>query len=394
MAEVILPGLVGTSDFSSNDFPENWRTTLLRLKPDAKATLTMLMGLAKSEDLDSPIWHWGEKGIRTMVFTSNAASSAATTLVFQGTTPVKPLRSGHVLKNTRSGEVVWVSANPTSPYTDITVIRGSNVGSTSAAVNLNDKWILVSTRHAQGATPPQGHYRTPDWQENYTQIFRNVIEVTRTAAKTSLRYAKNGPTKDMLRDALEEHMTDIESAGIWGVPYKGTGDNGKPEYTTGGMFNYVTTNAIDFGGSFDVLEFLDALRLSMRYGSKTKLLLLGDQGLLTLMNFVLENSSFNIDSSTTMWGMNVLKILSPFGTLMVKQHELLTESEEYSDYGLVIDTKNVRWRPLRDSDTHIRKDVVKDGRDGMVSEYLAEGGWEWDLEQTHAIWENFSGFSA
>lgn len=390
----VLPGLVGTGDWSSDDFPENWRTTLLRLRPNAKAVLTMLMGLAKTEEVDAPIFHWGEKGIRQMVFTSNAALAAATSIVFTGTTPLKPIRKGHVLRNTRTQEIVWVAANPASPYTTLTVIRGDNCGSTSAAVNASDNWILVTTRHEENATPPQGNYRTPTWKENYTEIFRNVIELSRTAKKTSLRYAQAGPTKEMLNDALEDHMIDIESAGIWGVPYNGTGDNGKPERTTGGMLHFCTTNVVDFGGAFDMLEFLDALRVSMRHGSNTKLAVMGDQALLTLMHFVLSNSSFQVDANTKMWGMNVMRILSPFGTLMVKQHELLTDSEDYSDWALIIDTKNVRFRPLRESDTHLIPNTVKDGRDGEVSEYLAEGGWEWDLEETHAVWQNFSGFSA
>ena len=392
----VLPGLIGSGDFASNDFPENWRTTLLRLRPDAKAVLTMLMGFAKTEELDAPIFHWAEKDIRSMVFTSAAASSGATTIVFSapGSTPVKALRNGQVLKNTRSGEIIWLNANPASPWTTLTaVIRGSNCGSTSAAVNSGDKWILMTTRHEEGATPPQGTYRSPDWLTNYTEIFRNPIDLTRTAAKTALRTAPKGPTDEMLHDTLEDHMIDIESSGIWGVPYQGTGANGKPERTTGGMFHFVTTNAINFADSFDLADFLEALRKSLRYGSKKKLLLLGDKGLLTLMSFVLQTSHFSVDANTTVWGMDVMQIKTPFGRLMVKQNELLTESDVYSDWGLVIDTKNVRFRPLRDSDTSLLSDVVKDGRDGTVDEYLCEGGWEWNLEKTHAIWQNFSGFA-
>jgi len=389
----VLPGIIGTGDWSADDYPENWRTTLLRLRPNAKSVLTMLMGLAKTEETDAPNYHWGEKGIRQMVFASGAATSTATTIVFTGTTPLKPIRNGHVLRNTRSQEVVWVDADPSSPYTDLSCIRGDSCGSTSAAVNAADNWILVTTRHEENATPPQGNYRTPTWIENYTEIFRNVISLSRTTKKTALRYAKEGPTKEMLHDALEDHMIDIESAGIWGVPYEGTGADGLPERTTGGMLHYCTTSGTDFGGSFSLLDFLDALRIAMRYGSNTKLCLMGDQALLTLMHFVLSNSSFQVDANTKMWGMNVLRILSPFGTLMVKQHELLTDSEDYSDWALIIDTKNVRYRPLRESDTKLIPNAVKDGRDGEISEYLGEGGWEWDLEQTHAVWENFAGFS-
>lgn len=389
----VLPDLIGTGDWPTNDRPQHWIETLFRLRPNAKSTMTMFYGMKRAKPLRDPKWNWPEKDIRTMVFTSNDALIGATSIVFQGTTPIKSLRSGDVLRNTRTDEIVWVDTDPSSPYTTLSVIRGGSTGSTAYAVNLNDKWILVSNRNAEGGPLPTAIFRTPAWQWGCTQIFKRTAEVTGTAAQTELRWAKQGPTDEMLMDCLEDITLDVESAGIWSVAYEGTGSNGKPERTTGGFLSYVSTNSLDFGGVFGLDDLLDGLRLAFRKGSDRKLAMQGDLALLTWFKIVLSNSVFNIDASVKAWGANVTLIRTPWGELMLKKHELLTESEEYADTVLIADTKNSDLRHLRNRNIKLERNAIKDGADRDAHQYIGELGWEFRLEETHSAWHNFSGYT-
>jgi hypothetical protein len=82
-------------------------------------------------------------------------------------------------------------------------------------------------------------------------------------------------------------------------------------------------------------------------------------------------------------GMRVTKHYGPVGELQFIPHPLLNGA--YEDYALVIDPANIDMRPLAQSDMQLRNDIVKDGTDGTVSEWLYEGGPEIRNEQTHAI---------
>ena len=57
----------------------------------------------------------------------------------------------------------------------------------------------------------------------------------------------------------------------------------------------------------------------------------------------------------------------------------------YEDFALAVDMANVDLRPLASRDMQLRPDVVNDGRDARVDEWLMEVGMEVRNEQTHAI---------
>ena len=82
-------------------------------------------------------------------------------------------------------------------------------------------------------------------------------------------------------------------------------------------------------------------------------------------------------------GLRVTKHHGPVGELSFIVHPLLNGA--YEDYALVVDPANVEMRPLAQSDMQLRDDIVKDGTDGTVSEWLYEGAPEIRNEQTHAI---------
>ena len=82
-------------------------------------------------------------------------------------------------------------------------------------------------------------------------------------------------------------------------------------------------------------------------------------------------------------GLRVRSYMGPVGQLDFIPHPYLNGSLE--DYAVAIDPANFAVRPLAGRNMQLRKDIVKDGRDGQTDEWLMEVGVEIRNEQTHAI---------
>ena len=82
-------------------------------------------------------------------------------------------------------------------------------------------------------------------------------------------------------------------------------------------------------------------------------------------------------------GLRVMEYMGPVGSVSFIPHPLLKGA--YEDYALAVDMANFEVRALAESSFQLRRDVVKDGSDGQVDEWLVEMGPEIRQEQTHAI---------
>ena len=95
------------------------------------------------------------------------------------------------------------------------------------------------------------------------------------------------------------------------------------------------------------------------------------------------DTGFYDTGEKTATGLRVRSYMGPVGQLDFIPHPYLNGSLE--DYAVAIDPANFSVRPLAGRDMQLRKDIVKDGRDGQTDEWLMEVGVEVRNEQTHAI---------
>jgi len=93
------------------------------------------------------------------------------------------------------------------------------------------------------------------------------------------------------------------------------------------------------------------------------------------------NQDAGVADATT--GLQVTSYQGPVGKLNFVPHPMLKGA--YEDFALAVDMANVDLRPLASRDMQLRPDVVNDGRDARVDEWLMEVGMEVRNEQTHAI---------
>ena len=237
---------------------------------------------------------------------------------------------------------------------------------------------------------------------NYTQIFREPFSLTRT-----MRVSKQYGEQEFAR-LQSRKLTKIKGDLEWALMMNGAAvadaDTMNPKRTFMGFglgtasdgaikSNDGRTNS-DF--QFDIdndsldIDELDKICANLFAdtinGSMSKVALCSNKWLRELVKAVRKSSGATVNAnmgSGVTSGMRVTKHYGPVGELQFIPHPLLNGA--YEDYALVIDPANIDMRPLAQSDMQLRSDIVKDGTDGTVSEWLYEGGPEIRNEQTHAI---------
>ena len=97
--------------------------------------------------------------------------------------------------------------------------------------------------------------------------------------------------------------------------------------------------------------------------------------------------SLDIASIPGSFGHNVTRINTAFGNLHIVQEPLFRGA--YSGHMVMIDLKNVAYRPLAANgtsrDTHIITNVQANNVDGRKDQILTEAGLEISLPETHTL---------
>lgn len=378
-------GLRTTGNFVADQRPKNWRETILRLYPNGSAPLTALTSAMKKRKVDDPEFYWWEKALpsRRMALGANIASASAPT--FTVGAGALQCKAGDLILVENSGEIVMVNADPTTD-TSLSVTRGFS-GTTAATVTyagagVNPYITIIGSAFEQGSLAPTGVSFDPTKKYNYTQIFRSTLEMTRTASKTRLR--TDDAVKEAKREALETLSCDLERAFFFGKKSTTT-LNGKPLYTMDGIEafidsgNVVTANTAT-GCTMEQLE--EYLKNIFAYGSSEKVGFGGNRALLTLQQIVRKNTSWQIQSGIKEFGMNVSRLICPFGELVLKTHPLFnqmtsgtTGSAAY--YGkdatlTVLDMAELQYVTFQDDDIKYQADLQDNGLDGLKAGYIGE----------------------
>lgn len=398
-------GMAGTGDWaSSSERPTNFREKILKLYPNSPAILTMISGKQKSEAVDDPRFTTFEQGLPPMRFLlTGDHNSSVTTINFNGTdsengglgtSPTNYLRAGMVAMVESTQEVVWVETIASG--TTITVTRGDNVGSTSAAMATADHLLVIGNRNAEGADTPESVALTPTTQYNYTQIWRTPMKLTGTAKETYLRTGAIEPRLKL--DAAERHAIEMEYSALFGVRHEDT-TGSQYERTTGGFIDFMSKNDnpnyYDAGGALTKSGWELFLEGVFQVPSKTneKLCVCGNRALTVLNQMAQAYGQIQLTPTSESYGMKFMRYETPYGTLQLKGHPLLSQNPGFSDWGFIIDPSNMVYRPLKNRDTKFLSDRQGNGEDAIVYEFLTEAGWEFRHAKTHGYFEGASAFT-
>lgn len=417
-------GVRGTGSWATDQRPKDWREMILRLYPNGRAPLTAILAMLKSERTTDPEFNWWTKtlpvqgGAVTNVYTD---SSMATAYVSGGaagdTLYVKvaeavatEIRAGHqVLLRDASNIDVDVNAkvtdttlNGASSRITVRLLEADDNSATNDLSDCDRILVIGNINPENGVMPDVVSYDPTKWY-NYTQIFRTALSISRTARLTKLR--TGDAYQELKREAMELHSIEMEKAFLWGIRTENTGANGLPERTTGGLIaaakasgvtsHYVTDETYDAttwlnGGENWLDEHLEEV---FRYGSTEKMAFCGSGAMLGLKRLAANSATINIEPGASVYGLDLLKWVTPFGTIYIKSHPLFSY-EATNRYAMLIFEPSLLKERYITQTTFFKegeKQNTGSGRvDGVSEEWLTETGLEYHHPSTFAWLTGFN----
>ena len=266
-------------------------------------------------------------------------------------------------------------------------------GAAAGALADDDYMLRIGSANKEGGGLATPFGTKTETLYNYTQIFKNTVEVTGTLNATNMR---NGVNERMRRQvkAGKEHMMDIERAFLLGERKLDTTTFDEVTRTTGGIFERIVTNvATDGNGTLTRAEW-DAFLSDQAFahGSDRKLCLCGSKISEAMSSWM--DGKLNLSEDAKKLGLTLHEYSTPTGqTLLFQHHKLFKETTELAGTALVIDiNQGIKIRPLQTRDTKLILNKPTED-DKIVDEWLTEIGIQVVLEKNHAVYKGVTAYS-
>jgi hypothetical protein len=415
-----LLGMIGSGSFQADERPKNWLQGINLIFPNGDVPLTAILSMQPEKRVNDSEYNWFEKGLpikEALVFgaetphsgtvtagadlTAGDAATGATVGILVADASI--FEPGDIIQNMTTEELLLVTVVNTTTN-EITALAnyGAKFASGRAFVGVAtpgagaDQILVVGSGSPEGATSKSSHLYAPTRHYNYTQIFRNSYEITRTALRTALRTDPNGPMTEAQRDAFQQHCLDIERALLLSERLEstsvsgGTGNltgvsAGRPIRTTRGFLNWlpaVSTSATTPSVNWDIgtansgnitEDIVDAFCEEVfRYGSSEKLVLCGGTFLNAFNKLAKTRFTINAVPTDQTYGLGLVRYTTPFGDLLLRQHPLLSHNATLRKDAFVIDPAFVELVVLED--TEHRENIQAVDADAVKGEFLTEAG--------------------
>jgi len=282
------------------------------------------------------------------------------------------------------------------------------------------KGQVVGSAFAEGSVDPEGWKDEFYDREGYTQIFKTAISLfSGTSLATRYRGVSN-EYKRVWQEKLMEHKMDLEHAMLFGVGSDDSTSTGPVRRTWGivpyteayGKIKHFTYASSGYDDFIDAMEDV----FSPESGNSGNKLVLASRKVLSYFN-KLGGSSFlgntmALGHTTTSvataagtavgasngYGMDIQNIKGSFGHNVTKVNTLYGDLHfveqplfrgMWEDYAVMVDLKNVAYRPLAANgtsrDTQIITNVQNNNVDGRKDIVLTEAGLEISLPETHSL---------
>lgn len=318
-------GLISSANPVQNLNAISFAQAITRLMPNGTAPLFGLTSLLKDETASNIEHGYFSK---TMIFpfaqlTAAVADGAATTITVASTADLVP---GDLLMAESTQEILMV--NTVASATSLTVVRG--IGTTTpAAIASGVALRTVGNAFEEGSVRPSAVSITAVRYVNNTQIFRNSWAVTKTAA-TIPQIAGAGHVSENKQDCAALHAMAIEKALFFGQKFMGT-RNGQPLHTMEGILPRVTASApgniSTLGATTNWTQLEAALDPVLQTvtdpkGGNIRTMFVGGTARRVLHNIARLNSSYQITTAETAWGLQIDTIRTPRGVFEIIEHPL------------------------------------------------------------------------
>lgn len=318
-------GLLTSASAPQNLNAVSFAQAITRLMPNGTAPLFGLTSLLKDETASNIEHGYFSK---TMIFPSATLSAAvadgaATAFTVASNSDIV---AGDLLMAESTQEIVLVTSVPST--TSIVVTRG--VGTVAAAAIASGVALrTVGNAFEEGSTRPSAVSIIAERYVNNTQIFRNSWAVTKTAAAIP-QIAGAGYVSESKQDCAALHAMAIEKALFFGQKFMGT-RNGQPFHTMEGIIPRVVAaapgNITTLGSTTNWTQLEAALDPVLQTvtdpkGGNIRTMFVGGTARRVLHNIARLNSSYQITTAETAWGLQIDTIRTPRGVFEIIEHPL------------------------------------------------------------------------
>lgn len=371
------------------------------LQPDAAPLITFMSALKRKKESGNPTFEWFEDDLSPVSILDASGAGTGTTITVSAAHGLA-VRNGDILV-APNGESMVVTAGEGT--TSLTVVRALGTTPTAFSLATGDELVIAGNAVNEGSTTPAYRYTTKTGKSNYIQIFRDPVKITVTQ-EASDSYGGDDRVYQRKKVAIE-HKRGMELAFLFGNA-SATADASSIGYrrTTRGLFNYISTNVTNCGGTITESEFETFLRSLFRYqaqtGPQTKVLL-ASPIMISALNFWAKNA-LQVRSDEKVYGMRVSTYRSGHGDLDFVRHWLLGDFAtgdtgtspllSWSGYSFAVDPQNLRYRFLKGLDTKLHTDIQDKTEEYKLDEYRTHAGLECQLEKTHGMLSYVTGFAS
>lgn len=380
-----IAGLRGSGNFGTDERPKDFREMILFREPQGDSPIFALTSKAKSRTVKDPEYNWWDESMDIVRLQVNGAiaSTSATTIVVDSADPdsTNPERVYGTATHLKVGDLLWVEpVADTAAFTQekvevvsilsdtqFTVRRGA-AGTTAAAIADNQFLLLIGSAYGEGTAEPNAVSRNPNKYYNYTQIFKDAYELTKTTdAITNLRTG-NAWSNDKKRKMFD-HARGIEMSMLFGSKSEVTGSNGKPKRTMGGIRAQLPSSRVKvYSSPTTVFNLLDDIYEVFDFSSPSgdeRIALCGNGSLNELQKIIAADTNSDIQwgGVVKVYGMNFREFIMPQGRILLKTHPLLSRNSIYTKSMWVLDFASLTYVTLAGRDTKSNDDIQNKGED-------------------------------
>ena len=371
---------------------------VLWVGPGGMAPMLALSSGMPSEPAKQTSYSWIEdehiSGNQAVVTGGN---SGVTTMVMDS---VGIWTKNTVIMNQTTGEYILITALNADGVTVDSMIRGFG-GTTAATITAADKFQSVGTAFAEGSDRPEAVTQKGDERTNYVQIFKNGWAITGTA--NAVTWVTGSQTARNRELCFAYHAEDIERATLWGR--KGVRVvSGLQLRTSNGIIPQIEdyggiVESVAAGGNAGEVNMVTIQNFMRRIFDKQakgfpneRIAFSGSNFLELLQKMVLLDSTYNIESKETEYGITVTTIIGFNGRLKIISHPMMVENEQWQKELYVLHPGLIKKRVKRDSwsEEFNAQKQNNNGKDSIEGYLAIEQGWELRGAQTMGILRNLT----
>lgn len=363
-------GIVGerTGDFAS---------AILQLYPTGTSPFLAMTAGMENADAKDTVFTWFEDSHQAGRATA-ASGGTTTTVVVDDASFYVP---NTILLVEETGEHMLVAATAGNSMTVIRGLAGTTV--TSITNGMHVQKIGNAFEEASGMPVAVSQQGAP--RMNYTQIFRNGWAISGTAK--AVQYLTGSKLAYNKRMCAVYHAEDMERSFLWGRKAITTLNNKQFRLTDGFVAQVeqyggvVVSAATDSGsgavpGEYSRGDFEEFIRRVFAKNVKgqpnERIAFGGDMVLAALNRMTMLDGTYQIQQGETKLGINVNTIVTPFGTLKLMTHPLMSENPVWSKELYVMHPGGVRRRTLRATndegyDANGKRISGKDADEGVMT---------------------------